>query len=243
MLPLAFAAMVWPARRVWAIRAVELLIALILSKFVIVAVVVLGGNAVGQSGGITAAIAGIAILLMAAFTPWMLLRLLPFSEVAASAVGSFGQHARNAMPRPPSGNSATPESAQSTHERAEAIVTAMRSDAGQVAEPGAGRGEETDLAPGDPTPAPRGAGANGSSPGANGGSSPGANGGSSPGAGRADSETDAGAPAPEQPSPPPAERMPSWDPIWQRENLTWRPTLDDDDRPQTPEPPPDENEQ
>ena len=28
MLPLAFAAMVWPARRIWAIRAVELLVAL-----------------------------------------------------------------------------------------------------------------------------------------------------------------------------------------------------------------------
>ena len=34
MLPLFFAAMVWPARRIWAVRAVELLVALILSKFV-----------------------------------------------------------------------------------------------------------------------------------------------------------------------------------------------------------------
>ena len=42
MLPLAFAAMVWPARRIWAIRAVELLVALILSKFAIVAVLSLG---------------------------------------------------------------------------------------------------------------------------------------------------------------------------------------------------------
>ena len=38
MLPLVFAALVWPARRVWAVRAVELLVALILSKFAIVAV-------------------------------------------------------------------------------------------------------------------------------------------------------------------------------------------------------------
>ena len=48
MLPLAFAALVWPARRVWAIRAVELLVALILSKFAIVAVLSLGGAALGQ---------------------------------------------------------------------------------------------------------------------------------------------------------------------------------------------------
>ena len=34
MLPLAFAALVWPARRVWAVRLVELLASLILSKFV-----------------------------------------------------------------------------------------------------------------------------------------------------------------------------------------------------------------
>ena len=45
MLPLFFAALVWPARRVWAVRAVELLVALILSKFVIVAVLALGGAA------------------------------------------------------------------------------------------------------------------------------------------------------------------------------------------------------
>ena len=45
MLPLVFAAMVWPARRIWAVRAVELLVALILSKFAIVAVLSLGGAA------------------------------------------------------------------------------------------------------------------------------------------------------------------------------------------------------
>ena len=48
MLPLFFAAMVWPARRVWAVRAVEMLVALILSKFAIVAVLSLGGAALGH---------------------------------------------------------------------------------------------------------------------------------------------------------------------------------------------------
>ena len=51
MLPLAFAAMVWPARRIWAVRAVELLVALILSKFAIVAVLALGGAAISVSAG------------------------------------------------------------------------------------------------------------------------------------------------------------------------------------------------
>ena len=49
MLPLAFAALVWPARRVWAIRAVELLVALILSKFAIVAVLTLAAAGLGHS--------------------------------------------------------------------------------------------------------------------------------------------------------------------------------------------------
>ena len=49
MLPLFFAALVWPARRVWAVRAVELLVAVILSKFAIVAVLSLGGAALGHT--------------------------------------------------------------------------------------------------------------------------------------------------------------------------------------------------
>jgi type IV secretion system protein TrbL len=88
MLPLMFSAMVWPARRVWAIRAVEILVALILSKFVIVAVLSLGSGALGA--GVVSAIAGIALLMLAAFSPWMLLRLLPMAEMAGAAAGSMG---------------------------------------------------------------------------------------------------------------------------------------------------------
>jgi hypothetical protein len=93
MLPLMFAAMVWPARRVWATRAVEMLIALILSKFAIVAVLTLGAGAIGH-GGVLAAIAGIALLILAAFCPWMLLRLLPMAELAGAAAGSMGGELR-----------------------------------------------------------------------------------------------------------------------------------------------------
>jgi hypothetical protein len=90
MLPLMFSAMVWPARRTWAIRGVEILVALILSKFVIVAVLSLGSGALGHVG-VVSAIAGIALLMLAAFSPWMLLRLLPMSEMAGAAAGSMSE--------------------------------------------------------------------------------------------------------------------------------------------------------
>jgi hypothetical protein len=94
MLPLMFAAMVWPARRVWAIRAVEMLIALILSKFAIVAVLTLGAGAIGH-GGVLGAIAGIALLMLASFCPWILMRLLPMAELAGAAAGGMGEALRS----------------------------------------------------------------------------------------------------------------------------------------------------
>ena len=89
MLPLAFSAFVWPARRIWAIRAVELLVALILSKFAIVAVLSLAGAALGQTGagGIGGMLTGMVLLALGAFAPWALLRLLPLAELASGAAG------------------------------------------------------------------------------------------------------------------------------------------------------------
>src|SRR5205085_6913441 len=86
-----FAAMVWPARRVWATRAIEMLVALILSKFAIVAVLALGGAAIGHTllPSITQMLAGATLILLAAFSPWALLRLLPLHELAAGAVGGL----------------------------------------------------------------------------------------------------------------------------------------------------------
>jgi hypothetical protein len=96
MLPLAFAAFVWPARRTWAIRAVELLAALILSKFAIVAVLALGGAALGQShfSGVSGMMAGTVLVTMGAFAPWALLRLLPLAELASGAAGALRGDAR-----------------------------------------------------------------------------------------------------------------------------------------------------
>jgi hypothetical protein len=99
LLPLAFAALVWPARRIWAIRSVELLLALILSKFAIVAVLSLGGAALGHSvdDSATGFLAGAVLLILAAFAPWALLRLLPLTELAGGPVGTLRHEARTAV--------------------------------------------------------------------------------------------------------------------------------------------------
>ena len=101
MLPLAFAAFVWPARRIWAIRSVELLIALILSKFVIVAVLSLGGAALDGSANrsVTGLLAGGVLMALAACAPWALLRLIPFAEVASSAAASVTTGSQAALHR------------------------------------------------------------------------------------------------------------------------------------------------
>jgi hypothetical protein len=90
MLPLAFAAMVWPARRIWAVRLTELLVSLILSKFVIVAVLTLAAAAFTNGPpGVSQLLVAMALVLLSVFAPWTLLRILPFTELAASAAGSM----------------------------------------------------------------------------------------------------------------------------------------------------------
>jgi hypothetical protein len=85
-LPLTFAAMVWERTAHWSRRLAEWLAALILAKFTIgcafaVAVAALA-NARGGSGGLSAILAGSAILLVAAATPWALLSLIPIGTDA-----------------------------------------------------------------------------------------------------------------------------------------------------------------
>jgi hypothetical protein len=88
MLPLAFAALVWPARRVWAARLVELLASLILSKFVIVAVLSLAAEAfVHGTPGTDELLVAMSLIMLSTFAPWALMRILPFTELAAGAAG------------------------------------------------------------------------------------------------------------------------------------------------------------
>ena len=98
MLPLAFAAFVWPARRIWAVRTVELLVALILSKFAIVAVLSLAGAAFGAAGGAGPArlLMAMALVVLAAFAPWGIVRLLPFTAIATGAAAELRSAPGNA---------------------------------------------------------------------------------------------------------------------------------------------------
>jgi hypothetical protein len=86
-LPLALAALVWPAVSHWARRLVETLAALILSKFVIVATLSLAASAIGSgsAGGTNFAsvLAGGALLVLSTFVPFSILRLIPMIEGGA----------------------------------------------------------------------------------------------------------------------------------------------------------------
>jgi hypothetical protein len=83
--PLALASLVWPAISQWCRRLVETLSTLVLSKFVIVAVLSLAVGALGASdGSIASELAGGALLMLAAFAPFTLLRLLPMVEAGAA---------------------------------------------------------------------------------------------------------------------------------------------------------------
>jgi len=100
--PLSFAAMVWPAARSVLRRTVELLLAVIFSKLVVCIAMSVGVAALagaGSSGGSNAGVGdagavsmgtlfvGTAVLAMAAFAPFLLLRLIPIAEAALVAQG------------------------------------------------------------------------------------------------------------------------------------------------------------
>jgi hypothetical protein len=88
LLPLVLAACIWPATAHWCRRLVHTLAALILAKLVIVATLSLGVSlfAHGASdAGFNALLTGTVLLFLAAFSPFVLLRLIPVVEAAAIA--------------------------------------------------------------------------------------------------------------------------------------------------------------
>jgi len=93
-LPLALAGLVWPATASMAKRLIEGLVALILTKFVIVATLTLGAGALTSIRGVDQAAAGTAILLLAAFAPFVLFRMVPVVEAAAHLEGLSRRPAR-----------------------------------------------------------------------------------------------------------------------------------------------------
>ncbi len=83
-LPLVLAAALWPPGVAWARRVAEALGALIAAKVVIVLVLVLGVDALASSGT-AALLTGAAMLLLASFAPYAVVRLVPLAESAAVA--------------------------------------------------------------------------------------------------------------------------------------------------------------
>ena len=82
-MPLALATYVWPASAGVAKRTVQILLALILSKFVIFTTIALGLAAVSADSRLDQQFAGAGILLLASFAPFALMKLAPIVEVAA----------------------------------------------------------------------------------------------------------------------------------------------------------------
>ncbi len=131
-LPLGLASLVWPAISHWCRRLVDTLVALILSKFVIVAILALAAGAIASGGatGFAPVLAGGALLLLAAFTPFTLLRLVPAVEAGAvnQLEGSRQRVQQAAVPAPRSAASYALRRA-----RESSFVTG---------EPGTGRGSD-----------------------------------------------------------------------------------------------------
>jgi hypothetical protein len=84
-LPLTMVSLVWPATMQWLKRLIEILVALILSKFVIVAVISLATAGLSNpgGGGFGTIMGAAALMLMASLSPFALLKLMPLAEGAA----------------------------------------------------------------------------------------------------------------------------------------------------------------
>ncbi|MDP1794089.1 MAG: hypothetical protein Q8K63_08125 [Acidimicrobiales bacterium] len=103
--PLVLAATLWPATRGVLRRTVEVLVALIVSKLVVCIAIAVGAAALGgagtqdtdTSGAIGTLMIGAAILAMAAYSPFLVLRLIPIVESATIGQGVAGSPMRGAQ--------------------------------------------------------------------------------------------------------------------------------------------------
>jgi hypothetical protein len=106
-LPLTLVAMIWPKTAHWCRRLTEWLTAIVLSKFTIAGAFALAAAAIvdapSSGGGLSAVLAGCSVLLIAAMTPWALLKLMPFAEAAAGSAITRGTVVGAAMAVPGAG--------------------------------------------------------------------------------------------------------------------------------------------
>jgi hypothetical protein len=134
-LPIGFAAMVWPAGWRWCKRLIEFLIAIIFAKVFIVAIINLAAAGMARGGladKFEGVLAGGALLLMAAFTPIALLKLIPLAEAAVVTAG----HQRAALRQATSGATAFTGSSMVT----QMIQSRFRANAGGATGSGASWG-------------------------------------------------------------------------------------------------------
>jgi len=97
--PIALAGLAWEPSRRWARRLAELITALIFAKFVIVAILSLAAGALASGGeGYAGVLSGAALLLVAAFAPFLLLRVIGVFEVAVAAAALDGARQRGTRP-------------------------------------------------------------------------------------------------------------------------------------------------
>ncbi|MCP3988649.1 MAG: hypothetical protein GY724_06235 [Actinomycetia bacterium] len=89
-MPLAFAAIIFPATRGWIKRLIEIQLSFILAKPVIVAVLALGSQTLNEvDNSLVAMMQAAALFYLAAFSPFALMKLLPF--VGHEAVAAMEQ--------------------------------------------------------------------------------------------------------------------------------------------------------
>ncbi len=161
--PLGFAATLWPAARGFLRKTIEILLAVILSKFVICVALAIGtaalagaGAAGGAEGGIAegagasvgSLMVGAVLLGLAAFAPFIVVKLIPVAEAALVAQGISRSPARAA------------QTGLSTYSSARMVS--------RLSGGGGGGGGATGSAPGGPGPV-GGSGGGGSAPGASSG--------------------------------------------------------------------------
>jgi hypothetical protein len=97
--PIGLAGLAWDASRRWARRLAELLGALIFAKFMIVAILSLAASGLASGGeGFAGVLAGVALLVLAAFAPFLLLRLVTVLEATVAANDLDGTRQRGTRP-------------------------------------------------------------------------------------------------------------------------------------------------
>lgn len=97
-LPLALVGVLWSATAHWARRLGETIAALVLSKLVVVAVLVLAADTAGPAGGLTGAFQALALLALAVFSPFTLFRLIPLVDnQSLAAFEGLGRRATRAV--------------------------------------------------------------------------------------------------------------------------------------------------